>query len=150
MIPKFEEDLFHLECSGESFNQNSSPDSVVGNSEIRLREEEYVVPETGFQVVFHLWKVEVGTGAVFDELGGIVVKVECEIEKRGRQGSIVNRHACLVQVPTPRSAADVNRRSMQKRGTRHTEPKERRGSQQAYTAFRQTQNRSDVGQRRGG
>ena len=108
MIPKFEEDLFHVEGSRKCFNQNGSPDGVVGNSEIGLRKEEDVIPETSFKVVFHLWKVEIGTGAALDEFVSIVVKVEREIEQRGRQGSIVNRHAGLVQVPTPRSIGSVN------------------------------------------
>lgn len=81
MIPQFKEDLFHLECSRESFDQNGSPDSVVGDAKIGLRKEEDVVPETGLEVVFHLWKVKVGTGAALDELACIVVKIEREIEQ---------------------------------------------------------------------
>lgn len=116
VIPQFEEDLFHLERSRECFDQNGSPDGVVGNSEIGLREEEDVVPETGLKVVFHLWKVEIGTGAALDEFMGIVVKVEREIEQRGRQGSIVNRHAGLVQVPTSRSVGSVNKHRLREIG----------------------------------
>ena len=84
MIPEFEEYLFHLERSRECFDQDGSPDSAVGDSEIGLREEEDVIPETGLKIVFHLRKVEVGTGAALDELVRIVVKVEREIEQRSR------------------------------------------------------------------
>ena len=117
MIPELEEYLFHMERSRECFNQDGSPDGVVGDSEIGLGEEEDVVPETGLKVVFHLWKVEVGTEAALDELVSIVVKVERKIEQRGRQWSIVNRHAGLVQVPTPGSVGDVNSSGLRKIGT---------------------------------
>lgn len=103
MIPEFEEDLFHLKCSEECFDQDGSPDSVVGDAEIRLREEEDIVPETSLKVVLHLWKVKVGTRAALDELVSIVVKIERKVEQRSRQWSVVDRHAGLVQVPTPRS-----------------------------------------------
>lgn len=117
MVPEFEEDFFHLERSRESFYQDGSPDSVVGDTEIGLREKEDIVPETGFKVVFHLWKVEVRTRAALDELLGIVVKIKCKIEERGGKGNIVNRHAGLVQVPTPRSMELLNRRSFRGAGT---------------------------------
>lgn len=144
MIPQFEEDLFHVECGRESFNQDGGPDSVVGDAEIGLREEEDVVPETGLEVVFHLWKVKVGTRATLDELVGIVVKVEREIEQRGGQGNVVDRHAGLVQVPTPRSVGGVNGYRLGGLGGWHTGPRERQGSRQVCIAFRQTQSRSDV------
>lgn len=112
VIPEFEEDFFHLECSRKCLDQNGSPDSIVGDTEIRLREEEDVVPQTGLEVMFHLWKVKVRTGAALDELVCIMIEIQREIEQRGGQWSVVNGHAGLVQVPTPRSVGDVNHRRL--------------------------------------
>lgn len=81
VIPEFKKNLFHVERSRKRFNQNGRPDSVVGDSKMGLREEEDVVPETGLEVVFHLWKVEVGPKTAFDQFVSIVVKVEREIEQ---------------------------------------------------------------------
>lgn len=144
MIPEFEEDLFHLECSWESFDQDGSPDSVVGDTEIRLREEEDVVPETGFKVVFHLWKVKVGTGAALDELVSIVIKIEGEIEERGGQRSVVDCHTGLVQMPTPRSVGVVNQRRVGEIESWHTGPKELQDSRRVCMVFRRTQSRPVV------
>jgi hypothetical protein len=108
MVPEFEENLFHLECSGKRLDQDSRPDGVVGNTDIRLGEEENVVPETRLEVMFHLWEVEVWTRTTPDELMSVMVEVKSKVEKRGRDRNIVNGHAGLVEVPTPRPVCHVS------------------------------------------
>ena len=82
MIPQLEKNFFHLESGGKGFDQDGSANSVVGDSDVRLGEEEYVIPETSFKIVLQLGQVKIGTGTTFDELFGIVIKVKSKVEKR--------------------------------------------------------------------
>lgn len=100
MIPQLEQYFFHLKGSRKSLDQNSSPDSIHRDADVRLREVEYVIPETRFQVVLHLRKVEVGTRTTLDEFFGIVVKVECEIEDGTRHRGVVDSDSWFVQMPS--------------------------------------------------
>lgn len=81
VVSQFEEDLFHLEGSGESLNQDSSPDGSKGHADISLRKIEDIIPKAGFAVVFHLGEVEVGSRATSDKFLGIVEEVESEVEE---------------------------------------------------------------------
>ena len=108
MVPEFKEDLFHLECGRQRFNEDGSSDSIVGDTEIGLRKEKDVVPETGLKIVLHLWKIKVGSGVTLDELLSVVVKIEGKVEEGGRHGDVVHRHAGLVEMPAPRSVVDVS------------------------------------------
>ena len=100
MVPQLEEDLLHLECSGQCLDQDCSADGVVRDSYIGLREDEDIVPETRLQVVLHFWEVEIGTGTTFDELAGVVVEVECKIEQGAGHWCIVDGDTGFVQVPS--------------------------------------------------
>ena len=71
-----------MESSRKSFNKNSRADGVVRNADIRLRKQEEVVPETSFEIVFHFWKIEVGTGSTLGKLMCFVVKVQDKVEER--------------------------------------------------------------------
>lgn len=44
MIPEFEQNLLHLESSWEGLNEDSRTDGVVRNADVRLREEEDIIP----------------------------------------------------------------------------------------------------------
>jgi len=81
MVPQFKENLFHLEGSGQSLNKNCGADGVVGHADIGLREHKDVIPETSFEVVLHLGKIEVGTESAFDEFLGVMEEVEREVEE---------------------------------------------------------------------
>ncbi len=103
MVPQFEKNLLHLERGGDGFNEDGGTDGVVWDANVGLGEEEDVVPESRLEVVLHFGKVEVRTGATLDELFGIVEKVKSEIEDRAGDGSVVDRHTGLVQVPSSRT-----------------------------------------------
>ena len=59
MSSQFEQNLFHLEGRRKCLNQNSCPDGAKRHADVRLRKIENIVPETGFAVVFHLWKIKI-------------------------------------------------------------------------------------------
>jgi hypothetical protein len=80
MVSQLEKYLFHLESGRKSFNQNSSPDSIVRQADVRLSEKENVVPQTGLEIVLHLWKVKVRAKAPLNEFLGIVIEVKAKIE----------------------------------------------------------------------
>jgi hypothetical protein len=82
MIPQFEKNLLHMESSRKSFNKNGGANGVVRHADIRLRKQKYVVPETSFEIVFHFWKIEVGTGSTLDKLMCVVVKVHGKVKER--------------------------------------------------------------------
>lgn len=102
VISQLEQNLFHLERSRQSLDQNGTANRVVRYADVRLGEEEYVVPKTSFQVVLHLRQVEIGAAATFDELLRIVVEVQGEVEERCRHWSIIDSDARFVQVPSTR------------------------------------------------
>jgi len=72
----------------------------VGHPNVRLREQEDIVPEASLEIVLHLGEIEVRPGAAFDELLCVVIKVEGKIKERARHGDIVDCHSRFVQVPT--------------------------------------------------
>lgn len=75
MISQLEENLFHLERGRECFNENSRTDGVQWETNVRLGEDEDVVPQACLKVMLHLGEVEIGTTTAFDELLGIMVEV---------------------------------------------------------------------------
>jgi hypothetical protein len=100
VISQFKENFFHLESGGESFNEDSSTDGIVRDADERLRKEKHVVPKTRFKIMFHLWKVKVGTGSLFDEFFRIVVEVECKVKEGTRHRRVIDCNTGLVKVPT--------------------------------------------------
>lgn len=100
MISQFEQDFFHLESGRKGLNENSSTNGVVGHADVGLGEQEDIVPETCFEVVFHLREIEIWTSATLNELLGIVIKVKCEIEDGTRNWCIVYGKARFVEVPS--------------------------------------------------
>ena len=80
MVPQLEEDLLHLERSRDGLNKHGCAHSSLGEPNIGLGEDKDVIPEAGLEVVLHLREVEVGSETALDELLGIVVEEDGEIE----------------------------------------------------------------------
>jgi len=99
VIPQLEKNLFHMECSGEGFNQDGCSDSIMRHADIRLSKQENVVPEAGLEIVLHLRKVEVGTEASLDEFIRVVIEEEPKVEQGTRNWCLVNSHAWLIEMP---------------------------------------------------
>jgi len=72
----------------------------VGHADVTLREDKDVIPEAGFEVVFHLWEVEVGSQTALDEFVRVVVEVEGKVEERSRHGLVIDCYARFVKVPS--------------------------------------------------
>ena len=100
MLPELEQDLLHLEGSRKSLNQHCATDGSVRQANVRLREVEDVVPETGLLVVLHLGKIEVRSEATSDELLGVVEEVESKVEDSSRNGLVVDENTRLLKVPS--------------------------------------------------
>ena len=105
MLPKLKQDFIHLECSRQRLNENSRPDSPMGNVNVRLRKVEDVVPKASFTVVLHFREIEVRAGSAGDELFGVVVEIECEVKNRSGDRGVVHSDTRLIQVPTTGSIA---------------------------------------------
>lgn len=107
MLPQLVQDLLHLECGRQSLDKHRGPDASLLDAKLAGGEAEGVVPEPSFEMVLHLGKVEVGTGAAFDELGGVVVEVETEVEEGGRHGLAIDQETGLVEVPSTRTMGQL-------------------------------------------
>jgi hypothetical protein len=99
MIPQFKQDFLHVEGSRQSLDQNSGPDGIMRHFDVRLREEEDVVPKTRFEVMLHFGEIEVRAGPALDELVGIVIEVKPKIEEGARDRRTVDGEPGLIQVP---------------------------------------------------
>ena len=103
VIPQLKQNFFHLESGRESFNQDGGSNRVVWYANVRLREEENVIPEASFEIVFHFGEVEIGTRTSLDKFLGIMIKVKREIENGAGNRSVVDGDARFIQVPASRS-----------------------------------------------
>lgn len=70
------------------------------HADVRLREDEDVVPESRLQIVLHLREVEVRSEPALHEFVGVVVEVDREVEQGSRYGLVVDSDAGLVKVPS--------------------------------------------------
>lgn len=131
MFPELVNDFVHLERSRDSFDEDGSTNASTRYSEKILRHAEDVVPETSFEVVFHLGEalerehrfkisktsstfkreqdvLEVRSVASSEKLFGIVEEVETEIEDRTRHRLTVYKNVVLVEVPSTCTDQKVN------------------------------------------
>src|SRR3546814_20641084 len=102
MIAQFVQDLVHLESGEDRLDQHRRLDGAALDAELVLGMVEDVVPEARLEMVLELRQVEVGTGAVFDELPCIVEKVEAEIDKAAGHWLAVDMDMVFGQVPDAR------------------------------------------------
>ena len=103
MIPQLEEYLFHLESSRQRLDQHSSSDCVVRHADVRLGEQEDVIPETRFKVMLHFREIKVRARASFDEFLGVMVKVKSKIKERAGHGSSIDGYARFIEMPASRA-----------------------------------------------
>ncbi len=81
MVPELKQYLFHVESGRKGLDEHRRADGVVRHPNVRLREDEDVIPETRLHVVFHFWKVEIRPISSFDELMRIVEEVKSKVEQ---------------------------------------------------------------------
>src|SRR3546814_2666579 len=74
MIAQFVQDLVHLESGEDRLDQHRRLDGAALDAELVLGMVEDIVPEARLEMVLELRQIEVGTGAVFEELPRIVEK----------------------------------------------------------------------------
>ena len=80
MRTELKQNLLHLERSWQRLNQDRCADRARGDAAIRLSEIEDIGPKTSFKVVFYLGEVEVWSGAMREEVSGVVIEEQGEIE----------------------------------------------------------------------
>ena len=100
MVPQFKENFFHLKCGWKGLDQNCRSYGVVRESDVRLREKENIIPESSFEVMFHLRKVEIWPMSALDKFIGVMKEIDGKIEDRSRNWSVVNRQSGFIQVPS--------------------------------------------------
>ena len=101
MVPQFKENFLHLKCGWKGLDQNRGSYGVVRESDVRLREKEYIIPETSFEVMFHLRKVEVRSMSAPDKFVGVMEEIDGKIKDGSRDWSVVYRQSGFIQVPSP-------------------------------------------------
>jgi len=139
VVPQLKQNLFHLECSREGFNEHRRTDRVMRHANIRLREEKDIIPETRFKIVFHFWEVEVWAYTPLHKFIRIMVEIKCEVKQGTRHRLVVHRYAELIQMPSPR-AKYISISYVERKKRQHTERLGQLVSQQAYTSFHPFQN----------
>ncbi len=102
MIAQLVEDLVHLERGEDGLDQHRRLDGALGQTELRLREQEHLVPQPRFQMRFQLRQIEIGAGAARRQLLRVVEEIESEIEQAARHRPAVDRDVLLRQVPAAR------------------------------------------------
>src|ERR1700686_4532277 len=99
MLAQLVEDLVHLECGQDGFDEHRRPNRSLGNAQLVLRHHKDVVPETRLKVALQFWQVEVGAGAFLKQFADIVVKVETKVENAAGDWLAIDQYMLLVQVP---------------------------------------------------
>lgn len=75
VISEFVDNLVHFECGKDGFDQNGSSDGAAGNGEGVLREIEYIIPQTSFEMRFQFGEIEIRSESTGDEFFRIVEEV---------------------------------------------------------------------------
>ena len=73
--------LIHLKRCRNGFNQDSPSDRSTRHANVILGNIKDIIPQTSFEVRFHLGQIKVRSSPSFDEFFGIVEEVETEIEQ---------------------------------------------------------------------
>ena len=110
MIAQLVQNLFHLECREDRFDEHGRADGAAWNSNSLLCEIEDIVPQTRFEMALHLRQVEVGATATIDQRLCIVEEVHSEIEQT--RGNSFSLHLDMLFRQVPAAGADNQRRSL--------------------------------------
>ena len=103
MIAQFVQNLVHFKRGENRFDQNGSANGALRNSQLVLRKNEHVIPETRFEMTLHLWKIEIWPGAARDLVLRVMEKEQAEIEEGAGDGLAVYEEMLFVQMPTTRT-----------------------------------------------
>ena len=107
VLPQLVQELFHLERGRERLNETSGPDAVLRQTQLAGSQVEDIIPKSSFKVVLHLGKVEVWAVTALDQFGGVVEKVDGEIEKTSGDSLSVNKDVTFIKVPSSWSGDEL-------------------------------------------
>lgn len=93
------DDLIHLKRRRDGLDQHGTTDRSARHANVVLSQVEDVVPQTRLEVRLHLGEVEVRAEPAGNELLGIVVEVQTEVEQTAGDGGAVDSEVLLVEVP---------------------------------------------------
>ena len=99
MLFELKDNFVHLESSNDSLDQDCTTNGSSRHANVILTELEDIIPETSFEIVFHLGEIEVRTLTILDELLGIVEEIETKVEERARHRLAINLNVWLVEMP---------------------------------------------------
>src|SRR5439155_6885505 len=97
------EDLLHLERCEDRLDQHGAPDRAARNPERLLRERERLRPQPRLEMALQLRQVEVRPASALEQLAGVVVHDEPEIEEARRHRLTVEVHVPLDEMPAARA-----------------------------------------------
>ena len=103
VIAQFVENLVHLECCRDRFDQNCRANRALRNAEFVLRQLEDVVPNARLQMALHFRQIKIWTASARDQLFRVVKEVEAEIEETAGNRLAVDEHMFLDQMPAARA-----------------------------------------------
>src|SRR5439155_18782227 len=86
VVTELVEDLLHLERGEDRLDQDRAANRPRRHAERLLGERERLRPEARLEVALELRQVEVRTAAALEQLRGVVVHDEAEVEEAGRDG----------------------------------------------------------------
>ena len=104
VILQFIQDLLCHERAGQGFDQHGGADGTQRQIQHRLRGDEDIVPQPGFQAVLQLGQIEIGAAALGEQHLGIMEEIQAEIEDGARHALAIDDHVGFIQMPAARAA----------------------------------------------
>ena len=99
MFAQLKENLIHFKGGGNGLDQHRGLDRAAGDSKLRLAHAQDVIPEPGLLVAFDFRQIEIRARATGNQLLGIVVEINCEIENSARDPSAIYKDMLFIQMP---------------------------------------------------
>src|SRR5439155_18326265 len=110
MFAQLVKNLLGLERDEDRLDQNRRANRTARNLQRVLREIENVVPEPCFEMALHLRQIKIRAAAALQQFGGVVEKIQTEIEQAAGNRFAIHKDVLLRQMPAAR--ADEQRRGL--------------------------------------
>jgi len=99
VLAQLVQDLLHLERRRQRLDEYRRADRAAGDAEHFLCDDEHLVPEPRFTMALELRQVEIRPTPTREQLAGIVMEVEAEVEERRGGRRAIDLHVAFDEVP---------------------------------------------------
>src|ERR1022692_5038816 len=106
MLAQFVKNFLCLERGENRLDQNCRANRAARNFQRVLREIENVVPQPRFKMALHFWQIEKRSAAALQQFGGVVKKIQTEVEQAAGNRLAIHEHVLLRQMPAARTHED--------------------------------------------